>query len=135
MRFGRMRLTKRAGSDSVTFAMLKLSVRRKIISVVVTLSLVILGFGAYMSLTTFQSASGRGQYLKARYERFHDEMDRTGVSDLAAAMFIATDPDLVRAMTRSTSQLSAACSTTSCRAARVAWSWPVPPARRQRSMN
>ena len=78
---------------------LQLSVRRKIILVVVMLSTVILAFGAFVSFTTFRRASGRDvKYLEPHFERFRAQIENLGTGDLAAATFIATDPDLVAAM-------------------------------------
>ena len=77
---------------------LQLSVRRKIIAVVVLLSLCILAFGAYISFTTLQHASVKGRFSKVLLERFRAQLDASGGGDLAAASFIATDPALVRAL-------------------------------------
>ena len=77
----------------------QLSVRRKILIVVVTLSLVILAFGASLSFTTLRSASSTGiRYLDSHFERFRAMLEQSGAGDLAAAMLLASDPELGRAL-------------------------------------
>lgn len=78
--------------------MLKLSVRRKIILVVVALSVFILAVGAVASISTLQSTAGRGRYVKAHFQRFQTALEATGAGDLAAAMLVASDPEVVRAL-------------------------------------
>src|SRR5262249_10297350 len=75
-----------------------LSVRRKIIFVVVSLSLVILAFGAFVSITTLKTATREGRYLKGAFERFRTQLEASGNGDLAAATFMASDPELIRAL-------------------------------------
>ena len=79
--------------------LLQLSVRRKIILVVVALSSVILAFGAWVSFTTFRRASTISvKYLEPHFERFRTQLEDMGTGDLAAAKLIATDPDLAAAI-------------------------------------
>jgi methyl-accepting chemotaxis protein len=75
--------------------MLELSVRQKIILVVVSLSLVILAFGAYVSYVSHQDASGRGRYLNTHFIRFRSALETSGAGDLTAAATMARDPELV----------------------------------------
>src|SRR6185295_3290659 len=73
----------------------QLSVRRKIILVVVLLSFMILAFGAYVAVSTLQTVTGReGRFLRVAFERFRNQLEAAGSQDETAAMLIASDPAL-----------------------------------------
>lgn len=79
--------------------MLELSVRQKIILVVVSLSLVALSFGAYLSYASFEAASGRGRYLNPQLARFRSTLETSGAADQVAAAMVARDAELIAALT------------------------------------
>jgi methyl-accepting chemotaxis protein len=76
-----------------------LSVRRKIVLVVVGASLLILAFGAYVSFVTLRSATGRdARALQMHHERMRGALEQAGLADFTVASLLAQDPELARVL-------------------------------------